>query len=88
MERRDSSTARVPAVEPGRAIVFSRYDEDASVVLSPEDFARLTAIDEALERVLCDRPTPGELAAVAHLAEDEPGTPIEDADAIHRLLQA
>lgn len=86
VERRDSSTARVPAVEPGHAIVFTRYDEDRAVVLAPADFERLAAIDRALDDALADRPNPGDLVAEAHRLEDEPGEPVEDAAAIARLL--
>jgi hypothetical protein len=88
IERRDASTARVPAVEAGQAIVFTRYDEDRSVVLSPSDFERLAAIDEALDVTIGDRPTAGELAEAARRLEDEPGESLEDAAAIARLLGA
>jgi hypothetical protein len=86
IERRDSSTARVPAVEPGHAIVFTRYDEDHTVVLEPGDFRRLAAIDGALDAALADRPEISELVSLAHRLEDEPGEALEDAAAIRRLL--
>ena len=86
IERRDSSSARVPAVEPGHAIVFTRYDEDRSVVLAPDDFSRLSALDDALDAVLRDRPPVSELARAAHRLEDEPGAAIEDANTLRRLL--
>ena len=46
-----SSTARVPAVPRGTAIVYTRYAEAKSVVLNPEDFDRLVALDKALTAV-------------------------------------
>ncbi len=85
-EKRDSSEARVPAVPPGTAIVFTRYDEEKAVVLSPEDFHRLSALDHDLEELASDRPELGELALKAHAIEDTPGAPIEDPDEIKALL--
>ena len=86
IERRESSTARVPPVAPGHAIVFTRYDEDHAVVLAPVDFERLAALDEALDIALADRPASSELVAEAHRLEDEPGELVEDAASIARLL--
>ena len=53
-ERRDASTVRVPSVPAGTAVVVTRYDEEKAVLLSPEDFERLAALDEALEDIALD----------------------------------
>ena len=74
-ERRDSSTARVPSVPVGTALVFTRYDEEKAVVLNPQDFHRLRALDRDLEEISSDRPPLSELALEAHALEDTPGTP-------------
>jgi hypothetical protein len=85
-ERRDSSTARVPAASPGRAIVFTRYDEEKSVVLHPDDFHRLASLDETLAEIALPGIPMSELALEAHRLEDTPGTPVEDAAQIRALL--
>ena len=85
-ERRDSSAGRVPSVPAGTALVFTRYDEEKAVVLNPQDFHRLSALDRDLEEISSDRPLLSELALKAHALEDAPGTAIEDPDAIKALL--
>ena len=85
-EQRDSSSARVPSVPPGRAIVFTRYDAEKAVVLNPQDFHRLSALDHDLDELAADPPALTELALKAHALEDTPGTPVEDPDAIRALL--
>ena len=85
-ERRDSSTARVPSVSPGRAIVYTRYDEEKAVVMNPQDFHRLAAIDEALAEITAERPAMSDLALRAHELEDTPGQAIEDPTEIKALL--
>ncbi len=85
-ERRDSSAARVPAVPLGTALVFTRYDEEKAVVLHPQDFHRLSALDHDLEELSSDRPALSELALKAHALGDTPGVAVEDPDAIKALL--
>ncbi len=85
-EQRDASAARVPAVPVGRALVFTRYDEEKAVVLNPLDFHRLSALDRDLEELSSDRLPLSELALEAHALEDTPGSPIEDPDTIKALL--
>lgn len=85
-EQRDSSTARVPVVTPGTALVFTRYDEEKAVVLHPQDFHRLSAVDHDLEE-LASEPLPlSELAREAHALEDTPGEPLEHPDEIRAFL--
>ncbi len=85
-EVRDSSTARVPSVSPGHAIVFTRYDEEKSVVLHPDDYHRLAALDEELAAIALRPLEMSELTLEAHRLEDTPGTAIEDAAQIKALL--
>lgn len=86
-ERQDASAARVPAVEPGRAVIVTRYGQENAVVLSPTDFHRLAALDEALEEIAAaGKPGLSELARKAHRLEDEPTRPLEDPEALGRLL--
>lgn len=86
-ERQDSSTARVPAVSPGRAVVVTRYHEEKAVVLNPSDFHRLASIDAALDEIAAaDAPVMTQLVLRAHRLEDEPGEPVEEPEAIKALL--
>lgn len=86
-ERRESSSARVPVVPPGKAIVFTRYEEEKSVVMNPEDFHQLATLADDLAE-LSLQPTPlSELALEAHRLEDTPGEPVEDPTAINALLR-
>jgi PHD/YefM family antitoxin component YafN of YafNO toxin-antitoxin module len=73
-------------VEPGTALVVTRYAEEKAVVLSPADFDRLAALDAALEEIEAgERLLVSELARTAHSLEDEPGSPLEDPDALEAL---
>ncbi len=74
----------MPAPPPGHAVVFTRYDKECSVVLNPQDFHRLAELDAALAEI--ERIIPSELALRVHQIEDAPGSPIEDAEQIDRLL--
>lgn len=85
-EHRESSTARVPSVPPGKAIVYTRYAEEKTVVMNPQDFHRLAELDEALAELTADRPGMSELALRAHELEDAPGTAIEGPAEIKALL--
>lgn len=76
----------MPSVPVGTALVFTRYDEEKAVVLNPEDFHRLSALDHDLEEVSSDRPALSELALKAHALEDQPGLPLEDPARIKALL--
>ncbi|HEY7603479.1 MAG TPA: hypothetical protein VH760_04390 [Gaiellaceae bacterium] len=85
-ERRDSSGARVPSVAAGTAIVFTRYDEEKAVVLNPQDFRRLKALDDDLDEITSASLALTPLALKAHALEDAPGTAVEDAVRIKALL--
>jgi PHD/YefM family antitoxin component YafN of YafNO toxin-antitoxin module len=87
MERRDSSTARVPSVRRGRAVVVTRYNRERSVIVNPDDFRRLAELEDALDVIFSDdRMGMTELAAKAQRLEDSPGAPVEDPDRIKKLL--
>jgi hypothetical protein len=83
---RESSEARVPSVPIGTALVVTRYDEEKAVVLNPQDFHRLSALDHDLEELSSDPPELSELALKAHALEDQPGQPVEDPARIKDLL--
>jgi hypothetical protein len=85
-EHRDSSTARVPSVPPGTAIVYTRYDEEKTVVMNPQDFHRLTALESDLAEIAIARIDISALALKAHALEDTPAKTIEDASQIRSLL--
>lgn len=85
-ERQDASAARVPPVQPGRAVIVTRYDEEKAVVLHPVDFQRLSALEHDLDELATERPTMSELALRAQAMEDAPGAPIEDPGQIKALL--
>jgi hypothetical protein len=66
--------------------VFTRYDEEKAVVLNPQDFHRLSALDRDLEELTADQPVLSPLALKAHALEDTPGAPVEDPEQIKALL--
>ncbi len=74
----------MPVPPPGHAVMLTRYGKERSVVLNPEDFHRLTELDDALSEI--EQITPSELALRAHQLEDTPGHPIEDAEQIDQIL--
>jgi hypothetical protein len=64
----------------------TRYREDYAVILHPEDFRQLEALDELVgEASRLDRLLPTEVGARVHL-EDRPQRPIEDAATLKRLF--
>jgi PHD/YefM family antitoxin component YafN of YafNO toxin-antitoxin module len=84
---RDAANLRVPALAEGRALLVTRYDEEKAVVMNPEDFRRLAALDGALEALReVDAPALTALALEAHRLEDEPDQAVEDPTAIKALL--
>jgi len=85
LERREASTARVPAPRQGQALAFTRYEKEQAVVLNPQDFHRLAALDAALEQD--DRTVPSDLALRAHAQESRPAAPaVEDPAQIKTIL--
>ena len=71
---------------PAKAIVYTRYGEEKSVVMNPQDFHRLIPLDDAFADVAFDRIEMSELVLEAHRVEDTPEAPIEDPSRIKALL--
>ena len=70
-----------------RALIVTRYDEEKAVVMNPQDFRRLAALDAALHALeVADDLSPTALVLEAHRLEDEPDDPVEDPAAIRSLL--
>jgi hypothetical protein len=86
VERRESSSGRVPAVTAGTALVFTRYDDEKAVVLHPDDYRRLAALDEALDALGAETCEVTDAVRAAHALEDTPGRPLEEPGAIKKLL--
>ncbi len=83
----DAALVRVPALDQGRALIVTRYDEEKAVVMNPSDFRRLAELDAALETLDATAlPTMTSLVLDAHRLEDEPGEALEDPAAIRTLL--
>ena len=81
-----SNEVRLPRPGRGVATRVTRYGEDYSVILHPDDFQRFEALDELVgEACRLDRLLPTDLGARVHL-EDRPSTPIEDAATLRRLF--
>jgi PHD/YefM family antitoxin component YafN of YafNO toxin-antitoxin module len=85
-ERQEASAARVPSVQPGKAVVVTRYDEEKAVVLHPDDFKRLSELESDLDEIAAARPAMSDRALRAHAAEDAAGEAIENPAEIKRLL--
>lgn len=67
-------------------MVYTRYDREKAVVVNPEDFHRLSALDHDLGELSHDDSGLTRVALEAHAIEDRPGTPVEDPVAIRALL--
>lgn len=81
-----SNEVRLPRPSRGVATRVTRYREDYSVILHPDDFQHLEALDELVsEASRLDRLTPSDVGVRVHL-EDRPDRPIEDAATLKRLF--
>jgi hypothetical protein len=70
---------RIPDPEAGEVTVISRYGKERAMLIHPDDFHRL----EALDRLLAEAAELGPLepspeALRAHVEEGTPGEPITD----------
>lgn len=82
-----SDQVRVPAVSAGVAAAVRRYDKERAFVLHPDDFHRLTALEDLAATVL-ELPLI-ELSAAAidaHREETGPETSVTDPVALKALL--
>ena len=81
-----SNEVRFPRPSRGVGTRVTRYREDYAVILHPDDFRQLEALDELVgEAARLDRLMPSEIGARVHL-EDRPDRPIEDAASLKRLF--
>ncbi len=81
-----SNEVRLPRPSRGVATRVTRYREDHSVILHPDDFRQLEALDELVsEASRLDRLTPSDVGVRVHL-EDRSEKPIEDAATLKRLF--
>src|SRR5712692_472929 len=82
-----AGAVRVPALAEGRALIVTRYDKEQAVVVNPQDFRRLAALDAALHALgAADALSPTSLVLEAHRLDDEPEDPVEDPATIRSLL--
>jgi hypothetical protein len=81
-----SNEVRLPRPSRGVATRVTRYREDHSVILHPDDFRHLEALEELVsEASRLDRLAPSDIGVRVHL-EDRPSEPIEDAATLNRLF--
>ena len=85
-ERRESSQARVPSVPAGTAVVYTRYDEEKTVVMNPADFHRLAELEDEIRELAGSGGSLTDLVVRAHQLEESPSEPVEDPEAIKALL--
>jgi len=87
IRKRPASTDRVPALERGEAIVYTRYDKEKTVAMNPDDFHRFAQLDEDLSEIGATQRLPlSDLALEALQAEAAPGHAIEDPAEIEAIL--
>jgi hypothetical protein len=78
---------RVPDPQRGVATVVSRYRRERAVLLHPDDFHRLDALDALVADVSATDPLAlGDAAAAAHRDEDTPGEPVTDPALLDELF--
>lgn len=83
-----SNEVRIPTPERGTAVHVTRYSKDQSVILHPDDFDELQALDGLIERACRLKPLElSEAALRAHFEEDRSaGEAIEDAATLRKLF--
>lgn len=80
---------RVPDLKPGTAAAIRRYDKERAFVLHPDDFHRLTALEELAAAAVSVSPMEiSRVAVQAHRDESTPGQSITNADELIALLGA
>jgi hypothetical protein len=85
--RRPASKDRVPALESGEAIIYTRYDDEKTVAMNPDDFHRFAELDADLTEIAADQRLPlSDLALEAVRAEATAGEAIEDPAEIEAIL--
>ena len=82
-----SNEVRIPRPSRGVATRVTRYREEYSVILHPDDYEQLEALDALVDEACALEPLPStDIGHQAHLEEDRAGSSIEDPDALRRLL--
>jgi hypothetical protein len=82
-----SNEVRVPSPRRGTAMRVTRYRKDHSVILHPDDFAELEALDALAQRASRVEPLRvSEAGYRAHLEEDRSTEPVEDHAILRRLF--
>lgn len=87
IRRERASAQRVPAVARGTAIVYTRYGEEKSVVMNPDDFHELAGLEDDLAAVAAAGLPLSDLALGALRAEAVPGPAVEDPASIEAILR-
>jgi hypothetical protein len=78
---------RVPDPVPGVATVVSRYRRERAVLLHPDDFHRLDALDALVTAAAATEPLAlTDEAIAAHREEDAPGEPVTDPALLEELF--
>jgi hypothetical protein len=78
---------RVPNLRPGTAAAVHRYDKERAFMLHPDDFHRLTALEELAAAALTISPIEfSHVAVEAHRDESTPGQSITNPDELLALL--
>lgn len=84
---RRASSDRVPVVEEGEAIVYTRYADEKTVAVNPADFHRLARLEDDLDGLgISDHIPLDDVALEGLLEEARPKRPIEDAARIEAIL--
>lgn len=83
-----SNDVRLPTPMRGTAMRVTRYGKDQSVILHPDDFGELQALDELVDRASRLPPLRiSEAGHSAHLEEDRSGgEPVEDPAILRKLF--
>lgn len=83
-----SNEVRIPVPARGTAVHVTRYGRDQSVILHPDDYRLLDALEELVERASRLPPLEvSEAGYAAHVDEDRSrGEPVEDPATLRRLL--
>jgi hypothetical protein len=78
---------RVPVLRRGEAAVISRYSQERAVLVHPDDFHRLEALDALLaDAAATDSLDFSDAAIAAHRDEETPTEPITDPAQLDELF--
>lgn len=87
IKRISANDARVPTTDPGEATLIERYGKERAIVLHPEDYHRLSELEELIEEAVRLAPVKlSEEAIRAHREEGSPGEPLTDPGLLAELF--